>query len=530
MLNKLDILSGHRRDPPLRRLRHRRQARRASGRRAARALARRRPSTRRSPAGPSRSTASRSLGDLPENARRYVSAPRGARRRPDRPRVGRAGADADDRAGRAADADRGGASRREHGQPPTADPDPRRGRWRPRARARLEARPASPGVNEVIVAPGQRRDRRACRGCAARTSIRCDGAAVVALARREAVELVVIGPEAPLAAGVADALAAAGIAVVRADGRGRPDRAQQGVLPRGRRRGRRPDGAGGAPSRTRCRRCAFARGSRRRRDGHRRQGRRPRRRQGRDGLRGPRRGRRRALAGSSRRTAGRAPAVVVEERLVGREASVIALVRRRATALALPAARDHKRLARRRSRPEHRRAWAPTARSPTSRTTRSPALVEAFHRPILAELARRGTPFRGALYAGLMLTADGPVLLECNARFGDPGDAGGPAAARPWPSGRCSSRRRAATSRAAAQALGLADTRLPVFPGATVAIVLAAAGLPGRAAPRRRDRRARRGARPRAPSSSTPARRRRPTARSGPPAGACSPSSAAGRT
>ena len=40
--------------------------------------------------------------------------------------------------------------------------------------------------------------------------------------------------------------------------------------------------------------------------------------------------------------------------------------------------------------------------------------------PILAELARRGTPFRGALYAGLMLTDDGPVLLECNARFGDP--------------------------------------------------------------------------------------------------------------
>ena len=47
-------------------------------------------------------------------------------------------------------------------------------------------------------------------------------------------------------------------------------------------------------------------------------------------------------------------------------------------------------------------------------------LIAGFHRPILAELARRGTPFRGALYAGLMLTADGPVLLECNARFGDP--------------------------------------------------------------------------------------------------------------
>ena len=35
-------------------------------------------------------------------------------------------------------------------------------------------------------------------------------------------------------------------------------------------------------------------------------------------------------------------------------------------------------------------------------------------------MARRGTPFRGFLYAGLMLTADGPALLECNVRLGDP--------------------------------------------------------------------------------------------------------------
>ena len=65
-------------------------------------------------------------------------------------------------------------------------------------------------------------------------------------------------------------------------------------------------------------------------------------------------------------------------------------------------------------------AWARTRRSPTCRTRAAGASSSAFHRPILAELARRGTPFRGALYAGLMLTADGPVLLECNARFGDP--------------------------------------------------------------------------------------------------------------
>jgi phosphoribosylamine--glycine ligase len=47
-------------------------------------------------------------------------------------------------------------------------------------------------------------------------------------------------------------------------------------------------------------------------------------------------------------------------------------------------------------------------------------VVETVHRPVVAELARRGTPFAGLLYAGLMLTADGPKVLEFNCRFGDP--------------------------------------------------------------------------------------------------------------
>jgi phosphoribosylamine--glycine ligase len=47
-------------------------------------------------------------------------------------------------------------------------------------------------------------------------------------------------------------------------------------------------------------------------------------------------------------------------------------------------------------------------------------LLEQVHRPVLAELAERGLPFVGCLYAGLMLTADGPRVLEFNCRFGDP--------------------------------------------------------------------------------------------------------------
>jgi phosphoribosylamine--glycine ligase len=47
-------------------------------------------------------------------------------------------------------------------------------------------------------------------------------------------------------------------------------------------------------------------------------------------------------------------------------------------------------------------------------------LLDLVHRPVLAELARRGTPFVGLLFAGLMLTEDGPRVLEFNCRFGDP--------------------------------------------------------------------------------------------------------------
>ena len=47
-------------------------------------------------------------------------------------------------------------------------------------------------------------------------------------------------------------------------------------------------------------------------------------------------------------------------------------------------------------------------------------LADVVHRPIVEAMANRGTPYRGVLYAGLMMTADGPRVLEYNCRFGDP--------------------------------------------------------------------------------------------------------------
>jgi phosphoribosylamine--glycine ligase len=47
-------------------------------------------------------------------------------------------------------------------------------------------------------------------------------------------------------------------------------------------------------------------------------------------------------------------------------------------------------------------------------------IVDSVHRPIVAAMAERGTPFHGVLYAGLMIGAEGPKVLEFNARFGDP--------------------------------------------------------------------------------------------------------------
>jgi phosphoribosylamine--glycine ligase len=168
-------------------------------------------------------------------------------------------------------------------------------------------------------------------------------------------------------------------------------------------------------------------------------------------------------------------AIVIEERLEGREASLMAICDGH-DALALPFARDHKRLGDLDAGPNTggMGAYSPLEDLPDEAAD---DLIERFHRPILAELARRGTPFRGALYAGLMLTADGPVLLECNARFGDPEtQVILPRLAAPLgPLLLAAAKGRLQT---AIKALGVEGQRVPTIPGATLGVVLAAAGYP----------------------------------------------------
>ena len=110
--------------------------------------------------------------------------------------------------------------------------------------------------------------------------------------------------------------------------------------------------------------------------------------------------------------------VVIEECLEGEEVSLFALCDG-THALPLGAAQDHKRVGDGDTGPN---TGGMGAYSPPPALT--PALehdaMARIIRPALAEMARRGTPFRGILFAGLMLTADGPKLIEFNVRFGDP--------------------------------------------------------------------------------------------------------------
>jgi phosphoribosylamine---glycine ligase len=333
-----------------------------------------------------------------------------------------------------------------------------------------------PGMNEVVVAPGS-------AGIGAEPRVRClpdvdpvDGAAVVAAARAVAAELVVVGPEAPLASGVVDSLGEAGVRAfgpTNAAARIESSKAwcHDVAAAAGVRMARAKSFAEGEEGAARAfvaELGAHGRGVVLKQDG--------------------------LAAGkgvnvyddaglaldhvaSFLRGRGTEPALVVEERLAGLEASVIAICDGR-EAVALPASRDHKRLCDGDLGPNTggMGAYSPLPDLPDDAVD---DVVRTVHRPLLAELARRGTPFVGFLYAGLMLTDDGPVLLECNARLGDPeaqvtlprlAVALGPLLA-------------AAAQRDLGGVAARWSGRVPELPGAAVGIVLASRGYPG--APKR---------------------------------------------
>jgi phosphoribosylamine--glycine ligase len=107
-------------------------------------------------------------------------------------------------------------------------------------------------------------------------------------------------------------------------------------------------------------------------------------------------------------------AIVIEELLEGEEASVFALCDGE-RAIGLPSSQDYKRIGDGDTGPNTggMGSYSPFALEVDE-------ILELVHRPVLAELAARDAPFIGTLYAGIMLTEHGPKVLEFNCRFGDP--------------------------------------------------------------------------------------------------------------
>jgi phosphoribosylamine--glycine ligase len=228
------------------------------------------------------------------------------------------------------------------------------------------------------------------------------------VARREAVDLVVVGPEAPLVDGLVDRLAEAGIAAfgpgaaaARLEGSkafAKEVMAAAGVPTAGWSQHDTVEGALGAIERYPAVLKA-------------------------DGLAA---GKGVVIAGTEadarvaleemlvERRFGDTP-VVVEEHLEGEELSLLALCDGE-RALAMAPARDFKRIGDGDAGPNTggMGSFSPVAGIDVE------AIVASVHQPVVDEMARRGTPFHGVLYAGLMLTAAGPKVIEFNVRFGDP--------------------------------------------------------------------------------------------------------------
>ncbi|MHB8420873.1 MAG: phosphoribosylamine--glycine ligase [Myxococcales bacterium] len=275
----------------------------------------------------------------------------------------------------------------------------------------LAARLAQEGW-EVAVAPGN-------AGIARR--FRClpldlgDLAAAVKLACDAAADLVVVGPEAPLVAGLADALAAAGLATfgpsaaaARIEGSkafAKALMAEAGIPTAAHRTFDDPTlalaHARALGGRVVVKADGIAAGK------------------GVSVCREPREAEAAIEAAMVRRELGDAGRrVVLEEALSGRELSLMAVCDGRRYRL-LPLAQDYKRVGEGDQGPNTGGMGAVSPPPVAPRQTAA-SLAELAIAPALERLAERGTPFCGVLYAGLMLTADGPRVLEYNCRFGDP--------------------------------------------------------------------------------------------------------------
>ncbi|UUZ61527.1 phosphoribosylamine--glycine ligase [Nocardioides sp. B-3] len=308
-----------------------------------------------------------------------------------------------------------------------------------------------PGVSEVHAAPGN-------PGIAAVATLHdvdpMDGAAVTALAVGLGIDLVIVGPEAPLVAGVADPLRAAGIAVygpsaaaAQLEGSkafSKDVMAAAGVPTAGSRVCATPAEAAaaldelGSPYVVKDDALAAGKGVVVTTD------------------------RDEALA-----HAASCERVVIEEFLDGPEVSLFAVCDGR-TAIALPPAQDFKRIF---DGGLGANTGGMGSYSPLPWAPPGPAddVLATVVQPTLDEMNRRGAPFVGTLYVGLALTATGPRVIEFNCRFGDP-DTQPVLALMTSPLGELL---------AAAARGDLSSVPAPIFAeGASVTVVMASAGYP----------------------------------------------------
>ena len=262
----------------------------------------------------------------------------------------------------------------------------------------------SPSCSRLLAAPGNPGIARWASCIALDPS---DPAAVVDLARREAIELVVVGPEAPLVAGVGDALRAAGIAVFGPSAAAAQLEGSKGFTKDLCAANDIPTAAYVRVETAQSARSALHRFSlpvviKA------------------DGLaagKGVTVAMTRAEAEDSILRAGDGP-MVIEAFLEGEEASLFALVDG-AHAVVLASAQDHKRVGEGDTGPNTGGMGAYSPAPVLTPQLEARAMAEIIV-PTARAMAAAGTPFSGVLFAGLMLTPTGPSLIEYNVRFGDP--------------------------------------------------------------------------------------------------------------